>query len=76
MPSAVTQPVTSSRDTRLASDGTSPPPLQSLDFPDAEIVLGMVAPVGTDLEAVRHLIRDHMKQFNYMRSRFATTVLS
>jgi hypothetical protein len=50
--------------------------LQSLDFPDAEIVLGMVAPVGTDLEAVRHLIRDHMKQFNYMRSRFATTLLS
>ena len=36
----------------------------------------MVAPVGTDLEAVRHLIRDRMKQFDYMRSRFATTLLS
>jgi deoxycytidylate deaminase len=42
-----------------------PSPLSSIDYRDAEIVLGLVAPVGTDLEAVRARVRDHVKQFNY-----------
>lgn len=42
-----------------------PTPLDSLDYPDAEIVLGLVAPVGTDLEGVRSRVRDHVKQFSY-----------
>lgn len=41
------------------------PPLHSLHYPDAEIVLGLVAPVGTDFESVRSRIRDHVKQFRY-----------
>src|SRR5262245_24832285 len=41
------------------------PPLHSLEYPDAEIVLGLVAPVGTDLESLRSRIRDHVTQFNY-----------
>jgi hypothetical protein len=40
-------------------------PLHSLNYPDAEIVLGLVAPVGTDLESVRSRIRDHVRQFSY-----------
>jgi hypothetical protein len=40
-------------------------PLESLNYRDAELVLGLVAPVGTDLEAVRKRIREHVKQFDY-----------
>jgi deoxycytidylate deaminase len=40
-------------------------PLYSLHYPDAEIVLGLVAPVGTDLETVGLRIRDYVKRFDY-----------
>jgi hypothetical protein len=40
-------------------------PLQALNYPEAELVLGIVAPVGTDLERFQILVESQLKNYGY-----------
>jgi deoxycytidylate deaminase len=50
-------------------------PLEALKGNDAEIVLGIVAAVGTDLDAFDRMLEDHLKKFRYKKETIRTSAL-
>src|SRR5215212_9408119 len=49
----------------LLSDQGIAGAIDILDYPDGELVIGLVAAAGTDLESFERLLADHLKKFNF-----------